>query len=71
MSSIIRPTPGQRTRRLVVLAAAVFAVVVPVVMAVVLVMIVVMAVLMALGGLADGKRRTAASTAGGISGCCY
>lgn len=31
MSSIIRPTPGQRTRRLVVLAAAVFAVVAPIV----------------------------------------
>lgn len=31
MSSIIRPTPRQRTRRLVVLAAAVFAVVTPVV----------------------------------------
>ncbi|MBD3835913.1 hypothetical protein [Brevundimonas sp.] len=31
MSSIIRPTPAQRTRRLVVLAAAVFAVVVPLV----------------------------------------
>ena len=31
MSSILRPTPAQRTRRLVVLAAAVFAVVVPLV----------------------------------------
>ena len=31
MSSIFRPTPAQRTRRLVVLAAAVFAVVVPLV----------------------------------------
>ena len=31
MSSIIRPTPGQRTRRLVVLAAAVFAIAVPLV----------------------------------------
>lgn len=31
MSSVIRPTPAQRTRRLVVLAAAVFAVVVPLV----------------------------------------
>lgn len=31
MSAIERPTPAQRTRRLVVLAAAVFAVVVPVV----------------------------------------
>lgn len=29
MSSIVRPTPAQRTRRLIVLAAAVFAVVVP------------------------------------------
>ncbi len=33
MSSIIRPTPAQRTRRLVVLGAAAFAVVVPVVQA--------------------------------------
>lgn len=33
MTSIIRPTPAQRTRRLVVLAAAVFAVVVPIVQA--------------------------------------
>ena len=31
MSSILRPTPAQRTRRLVVLAAAVFAIVVPLV----------------------------------------
>ena len=31
MSSIIRPTPRQRTRRLVVLAAALFAIVVPLV----------------------------------------
>ncbi|WP_292226660.1 hypothetical protein [Brevundimonas sp.] len=31
MSSIVRPTPAQRTRRLVVLAAAVFAVVAPIV----------------------------------------
>jgi len=31
MSSILRPTPAQRTRRLIVLAAAVFAVVVPLV----------------------------------------
>ena len=31
MSSIVRPTPAQRTRRLIVLAAAVFAVVVPLV----------------------------------------
>lgn len=31
MSSIVRPTPRQRTRRLVVLAAAVFAVIVPLV----------------------------------------
>jgi len=31
MSSVLRPTPAQRTRRLVVLAAAVFAVVVPLV----------------------------------------
>ncbi|WP_292070662.1 hypothetical protein [Brevundimonas sp. UBA7534] len=31
MSSVIRPTPAQRTRRLLVLAAAVFAVVVPLV----------------------------------------
>ena len=45
--------------------------VVPVIMAIVLVMIVVMAVVMALGGLADGKRRAAARTAGGINGCCY
>lgn len=33
MTSIIRPTPAQRTRRMVVLAAAVFAVVVPIVQA--------------------------------------
>jgi hypothetical protein len=33
MSSIIRPTPAQRTRRLVVLGAAAFAIVVPVVQA--------------------------------------
>ena len=31
MSSIIRPTPRQRTRRLVVLAAALFAIIVPLV----------------------------------------
>lgn len=31
MSSVLRPTPGQRTRRLVVLAAAVFAIVTPIV----------------------------------------